>query len=405
MDATIRIKLSVMMFLQFFIKGAWFVTVGTFLIKNLQATGTQVGLTFMAQSIGAILPPFLIGLLADRYVAAQRLLWVLHIIGGILLWCAGSTVVFGNFYVLILFYMMAYMPTMALINTIAFRQMSNPDKEFPPIRVFGTAGWVVAGLIIGYTAWEQHGQLPYTFKMAAIASFILAFLALFLPATPPLKKDSSVSLGETLGLDALRLLKDRSYLVFFLASVALCIPLAFYYSFTNPFFNEIGIRSAAGIQALGQVSELLFMLLMPLFFIRLGVKYMLGMGMLAWVVRYALFRFGYLDGSEWPLVVGILLHGICFDFFFVTGQIYTNNKAGDRFKNAAQGLITLATYGVGMMMGSVLAGFVVDANATQDGFHRWDSIWIVPSLIAGMVLVVFLFLFKSGKKNINLSSK
>lgn len=244
MNATIRTKLSLMMFLQFFIKGSWFVTVGTFLIKNLHASGTQVGLTFMAQSIGAILPPFLIGLLADRYVAAERLLCMLHLIGGMLLWCAGSTAVFGNFYTYILLYMMAYMPSMGLINTIAFRQMHSPDREFPPVRVFGTIGWDVAGLIIGYTAWEQHGQLTNTFKMAAIASFVLSALALFLPHTPPLKKDGHVSFGDSLGLDALRLLKERSYLVFFLASVALCIPLAFYYSFTNPFFNEIGIRSA-----------------------------------------------------------------------------------------------------------------------------------------------------------------
>ncbi|SEL65953.1 MFS transporter [Parapedobacter koreensis] len=404
MNTTIRIKLSLMMFLQFFIKGSWFVTVGTFLIKNLQASGTQVGLTFMAQSIGAILPPFLIGLLADRYIAAQRLLCILHIIGGILLWCAGSTDVFGNFYIIILLYMMVYMPTMALINTISFRQMNNPDKEFPPIRVFGTLGWVVAGLIIGYTAWEQSGQLPNTFKMAALASGGMAVMTFFLPATPPLKRGGQVSLGDTLGLDALRLLKDRSYLVFFLASIALCIPLAFYYSFTNPFFNEIGVKSAAGIQAMGQVSELLFMLLMPFFFVRLGVKYMLGLGMLGWAIRYALFRLGYLSGSEWPLIAGILIHGICFDFFFVTGQIYTNNKAGDQFKNAAQGLITLATYGVGMMLGSVLAGFIVDANVTEDGFHHWETIWMVPSLIAGLVLVLFLFLFKT-QKTTNLPTK
>jgi nucleoside transporter len=382
------------MFLEFFIWGAWFVTLGTYLLRNLSATGTQVGVAFLTQSIGAIVAPFIIGLIADRFFSAQKILGVLHLAGALLLWRASSSPDFGSFYPNILTYMILYMPTLALVNSIAFRQMQNPQKEFATIRVLGTLGWIVAGLTIGWLNWEQSGSLRATFLMAAGASALLGVFSFMLPATPPVKRGQSTSLGDMLGLDAIGLLKNRSYLIFFLASIAICIPLAFYYGFTNPFLNEVGMKAAAGVQSLGQVSELLFMLLIPFFFTRLGVKKMLAIGMLAWVVRYAFFAYGDGQSNYWMLIAGIVLHGICYDFFFVTGQIYTDNLAGERFKSSAQGFITLATYGVGMLIGTLLSGRIFDNYQLSEGVHDWRMIWLIPAGIAGVVVVLFLLLFR-----------
>lgn len=397
MKLAVRLQLSTMMFLEFFIWGAWFVTMGTFLFNDLHTNAKDVGYAYLTQSIGAIIAPFIVGLIADRFIAAQLILGILHLIGAFLLWLAGSSADFGTFYPLLLFYMILYMPTLALVNSISFRQMDDPSKKFPAIRVWGTIGWIIAGLTIGWLGWEKSNALSLTFKMASVASGLLGFLSFTLPNTPPLKRNEKVSVGELLGLDAIRLLKQRSYLLFFLSSVAICIPLAFYYNFTNPFLNEAGMSSAAGKQSLGQMSELLFMLIMPLFFARLGVKKMLALGMLAWVIRYIFFAFGNVEANYWMLIGGIVLHGICYDFFFVTGQIYTDSVAGEKFKSAAQGLITLATYGVGMLIGFLISGPIVDAYKLADGTHNWQTVWLIPAGIALAVLLLFLLLFKEGK--------
>ena len=394
MSPTIRFKLSVMMFLEFFIWGAWFVTLGTYLVHNLRTSGTQVGVAFLTQSIGAIVAPFIIGLIADRFFSAQKILGVLHLAGAALLWRTSLAVDFTAFYPYLLTYMILYMPTLALVNSISFRQMENPQKEFAPIRVLGTLGWIVAGLTIGWLNWEQNGQLGLTFRMAAGASLLLGVFSFTLPATPPASKVGSSTVGELLGLEAIGLLKNRSYLIFFLASIAICVPLSFYYGFTNLFLNEVGMKSAAGVQSLGQVSEVLFMLLIPVFFIRLGVKKMLAIGMLAWAARYVFFAYGDGGNTYWLLIAGIIVHGICYDFFFVTGQIYTDNLAGEQSKSAAQGFITLATYGVGMLLGSLLSGQIVDAHKTTGDLHDWHAIWLIPAAIAAAVLAAFLLLFK-----------
>ncbi len=383
-----------MMFLEFFIWGAWFVTLGTYLLNNLKTSATEVGVAYLTQSIGAIVAPFIIALIADKYFSAQKILGILHLVGGALLWLGSTVGDFTSFYPYVLIYMIVYMPTLALVNSISFRQMTNPSKQFPFIRIFGTLGWIVAGLTIGWLGWEKAGTLILTFKTAAIASFILGIFSFTLPATPPLKTGKSTSLSDILGLDAIRLLKNRSYLVFFLSSVAICIPLAFYYNFTNPFLNEVGMKAAAGKQILGQVSEVLFMALMPLFFSRLGVKKMLALGMFAWVLRYVFFAYGNIESNYWMLIMGIVMHGICYDFFFVTGQIYTDNLAGERFKSAAQGFITLATYGVGMLIGFSISGPIVDSYKTGANAHNWQQIWLIPAGIAAVVLVLFLLLFK-----------
>lgn len=384
-----------MMFLEFFIWGAWFVTMGTYLGKQLSASGVETGLAYQTQSVGAIIAPFIIGLIADRFFPAQRILGVLHLAGAFLLWQASQAQGFSGFYSYVLPYMIVYMPTLALVNAISFRQMQNPEKEFAGVRVLGTIGWIVAGLLIGYFNWESNSHLELTFQMAAGASLLLGVFSFFLPNTPPLKpRNEPVTARDLLGLDALSLLKDRSFLTFFVASVLICVPLAFYYNFTNPFLNEVGMEKAAAKMSMGQMSEVLFMLLMPFFFVRLGVKKMLLVGMATWVLRYVLFAFGDTDGSNWMLLLGIIVHGICYDFFFVTGQIYTDNRAGERFKSAAQGLITLATYGAGMFVGSLVSGYVVDAYANASGGHDWTTIWLIPAGIAGVILLLFAFSFR-----------
>lgn len=395
MGISTRIQLSVMMFLEFFIWGAWFVTMGTYLGKELSASGVETGVAYQTQSVGAIIAPFIIGLIADRFFPAQRILGVLHLVGAVLLWQASQAAGFSGFYAYVLPYMILYMPTLALVNAISFRQMQNPEKEFSGVRVLGTVGWIVAGLIIGYLNWESNGQLELTFQMAAGASLLLGIFSFFLPHTPPLKpRNEPVTARDLLGLDALSLLKDRSFLSFFIASVLICVPLSFYYNFTNPFLNEIGMEQAAAKMSMGQMSEVLFMLLMPFFFVRLGVKKMLLVGMAAWILRYVLFALGDTGGNYWMLILGIVLHGICYDFFFVTGQIYTDARAGERFKSAAQGLITLATYGAGMFVGSLVSGYIVDAYATADGGHNWMNIWMIPAGIAAVILALFAFSFR-----------
>lgn len=390
------IKLSVMMFLEFFIWGAWFVTMGTFLSQSFDANGGQMAMAYETQSIGAIIAPFIIGLIADRYFAAQKILGFLHLIGAGLLYMAATSTNFDAFYPYILIYMILYMPTLALVNSVSFRHLTD-KKVFAWIRVFGTIGWIVAGWVIAFYAWESENTLQNTFMVAAGASALLGLFSFILPNTPPVvDKSEKVSVSDILGLDAIAMLKDKRYLIFFIASILICIPLAFYYQHANQFLNEIGMEKAAGKMTYGQMSEVFFMLLLPLFLKRYGIKMTLFVGMLAWVIRYLLFAYGDAGEGTWMLIFGIVLHGVCYDFFFVSGQIYTDFKAGEKFKSSAQGLITLATYGLGMLIGFRLAGYITDLNSITDG-HNWEAIWTFPAIFAGVVLVLFLLLFKNEK--------
>ena len=393
---TIKIKLSFMMFLEFFIWGGWFVTMGTFLSQSFKASGSQLAMAYETQSIGAIIAPFIIGLIADRYFSAQKILGFLHLVGAIILYLAGNSSDFLSFYPFVLIYMILYMPTLALVNSVAFRQMKDPSKEFPPIRVFGTVGWIFAGLTIGYLGWESQKLLANTFYLTAIASLVLGIFSFSLPDTPPTTNRSDYSINKILGLDALSLLKDTKYLIFFISSILICIPLAFYYQHANQFLNEIGMPSAAAVMTLGQISEAFFILLLPVFLKRYGIKITLIVGMLAWVVRYILFAYGDVGENTWMLIFGVILHGICYDFFFVSGQIYTDYKAGDQFKSSAQGIITLATYGLGMFVGFRLAGYITDQFTNSSG-HDWTQIWLIPSGFALFVLFLFMITFKNEK--------
>jgi nucleoside transporter len=395
MKLTTKLQLSLLFFLEFFIWGGWFVTMGTFLSQSFNASGSQLAMAYETQSIGAIIAPFIIGLIADRYFAAQKILGILHLVGAGLLFLAGASENFSSFYPYIFVYMLLYMPTLSLANAIAFHQMENPSKEFAPIRVLGSLGWIIAGFSIGYFAWESSQVLEYTFYMTSVASALLGVYSFFLPNTPPkIKPDEKVSLKSILGLDALVLFKDRSYLIFFIASVLVCIPLAFYYQHANQFFNEVGMQAAAAKMIFGQISEVFFLLLLPVFLNRFGLKKVLVFGVLAWGLRYLLFAYGDAGQNVWMLLFGIILHGICYDFFFVSGQIYTDFKAGEQYKSAAQGLITLATYGVGMLIGFRLAGWLTDQYVNDSG-HYWKEIWIQPAIFSFVILILFLFSFKN----------
>ena len=397
MKLATRVQLSVMMFLEFFIWGGWFVTMGTYLSKTLQATDIQNGLAYGTQSLGAIIAPFIIGLIADRFFPAQKILGVLHLAGAALLYYVSTVDNFSDFYAPLLGYMILYMPTLALVNSVSFKQLTNPEKEFSSIRVWGTIGWIVAGLIIGWLAWEQKGLLVNTFRLTAALSAVLGVFSFTLPNTPPAAAGSKITMREIIGLDALSLLKDKSFLIFFLSSMLICIPLAFYYQETNKFLNELNVSGAAAKMSMGQMSEMVFMVLMPLFFRKLGIKKMLLLGMLAWVIRYLLFGFGDAGSGVSLLYIGIILHGICYDFFFVTGQIYTDERAGEKIRSSAQGMITLATYGVGMLIGFWFAGIISEHFKTADG-HDWKNIWMVPAAIAAAVTLLFLVFFKDPKK-------
>lgn len=400
MNTTIRIKLSIMMFLEFFIWGAWFVTLGTFLASNLNASGAETASVFSTQSWGAIIAPFIIGLIADRYFNAEKILGILHLAGAFLMYQMYVSNDVGVFYTYVLSYMILYMPTLALVNSVSFNQMKDPEKEFANIRVWGTIGWIVAGLSISYLFhWDStegisQGLLKNTFLLAGIAAFVLGLFSFSLPKTPPkVASTEKIKIGDILGLDALKLLKDKNFAIFFISSILICIPLAFYYQNAHPFLTHAGLENPTGKMAIGQISETLFLLLLPVFFVRFGFKKTILLGMLAWAIRYVLFAFG--DGQElsFMLIIGIALHGICYDFFFVAGQIYTNSKAGEKYKSAAQGLITLATYGIGMLVGFIVAGYITDNYKMVDGSVDWKMVWIIPAGIALAVFLLFAFFF------------
>lgn len=398
MNLKIRSQLSLMMFIEYFVWGCWYVTMGTYLLQTLKFDGNQVGLAYSALSISAIISPFFVGMIADRFFAAERALGVLHLIGGVLMYLISTVSDFGSFYPLLFAYTLCYMPTLALTNAVCFHQMSDPGKEFPNVRVFGTIGWIAAGLLLGNLKLEASVmQMTLTSGL----SFVMAIYSFTLPHTPPKKKGEKVTVSDVLGLEALGLMKNISFAVVVVASILICIPLSFYYNLANPFLNEIGMENAASKMTMGQASEFFFLLVMPLFFARLGVKKMIAFGMAAWTIRYLLFAFGNVEAGVWMLYAGIILHGICYDFFFVTGQIFVDNKAPAHLRSAAQGMITVATYGIGMFIGSIISGKVLDAYTEKNGeavTHLWQQVWVVPAALAGVVLILFMLIFKEDKE-------
>ena len=391
-----------MMFLQFFIWGAWYTTIAVYMTHHGMETLTHWPYT--VNPIAAIVAPFFLGLVADRYFATEKVLGVLHLLGGVVMFAvpraAGAPVVF---ILLLLFYNLCYMPTLGLANSLAFHHIQSQEKQFPLIRVFGTAGWIVAGLFISFVLGPLIGVVPEPTALpiytTATASVLLGLFSFVLPHTPPPGAGQRVSLRSILGLDALAQLGDRAFYVFIAASLLLCIPLAAYYNFTQIFLGDAGITRIAATQSLGQMSEVIFMLLMPVFFVRLGVKRMLMVGMAAWVVRYALFAVAAPGALLSLIIIAILLHGVCYDFFFVTGQIYVDKKSTPAIRGQAQGFLVLVTYGVGMLIGAQVAGNVYNrflGGAASLTLERWPSFWMLPAGFAAVVLLLFAALFRPG---------
>lgn len=393
-----------MMFLQYFVYGSWLVTMGTWMGQTLLFDGAEIGHAYGTPALAAILSPLLVGMIADRFFATERVLAILHLLGAGLLYYATTQTTFAGFYVAILAYTLCFMPTLALSNSLSFHHLGNPAREFPRVRVLGTIGWIAAGIIIGQMRVEATA-LPL--QIGAAVSVVLALYALTLPHTPPHAAGKPLSLRDVFGLDALALMRDRSFAVFVIGSFLLCIPLQFYYAFTNLFLNEVGMAEPASKMTFGQMSEIFFMLLMPFFFIRLGVKKMLLVGMAAWAIRYVLFAYGDSGSMIWMLYGGIILHGICYDFFFVTGQIYVDQQASVRIRAAAQGFIALVTLGAGQFVGSWLSGIVVQANSVPGPgdvpVHDWTSIWLVPAVGAIGVMLLFAFFFRPGDSQASLN--
>lgn len=388
-----------MMFLQFFIWGSWYVTLGSYL-GELGFLGSDVGDVYSTISLAAIVAPLFVGMIADRFFAAQRVLAVMHLLGGILLFVVAQMETTSEVYWTLLLYSLCYMPTLAIANAVAFYQLSDPETQFPSIRVLGTFGWIVAGLIIGLLQVELTST---PLLIGAGASIVMGIYCFTLPNTPPQAKGESASIGKLLGLDAWQLMRDRSFFILIISSLLISIPLSFYYAFANPFLNESGMEYTAAIMGVGgQGTEVIFLFLMPFFFRKVGVKWMIVLGMLCWVIRYVLFAYGNNEELIFMFYIGILLHGLCYDFFFVTGQIYVDKAAPKAVRSSAQGLITLVTYGIGMYIGSIVAGRVVDYY-TVDGVKAWTDIWLFPAMLAAIVLGVFLILF-TERKQLNLKN-
>lgn len=397
MTLTTRIKLMVMMFLMFSTWGAWYGQMGKYLFTTLHATGDQIGSAYATFSIASIVAPFFMGMVADRFFSAQKVMGVLNILGAIILYFLIQNQDPDTFFWYILAYTLTFAPNLALSSSIAMNQMQNPEKEFPSIRVIGTIAWIVVTNIVGFYG---VGDKVTIFQIAMFNSVAWAIFAFTLPNTPP-KATKATSFGQILGTDAFVLFKDRSFLVFFICSILVCIPLSFYYAHANLSLTESNMTNVENKMSLGQVSEVLFMLLIPFALSKFGIKKMLIVGLIAWIIRFVCFGYGDGISSEWMLYLAIILHGVCYDFFFVTGQIYTDNKAGEKIKNSAQGLITLATYGIGMGIGSILSGKVLDKYTTKIGevsTHDWTAVWMVPAAISAVVLLIFILVFKDNTR-------
>ncbi len=387
----VKPRLSLMMFLNYVVWGAWYVVIGTYLTQTLHFTGTQTGAVFGTTALACMISPFFVGLIADRFFATERLLCALHMIGAVLLYLVSTVTTFTAVYLLMLAYCLCFFPTLALINSLTLRNVANPPEDFPRIRVFATVGHIVINVVIG-TLQMERAATP--FLISAGASVVMGLYCLTLPHTPPKAKGEAFSWRTAIGLDALVMMKDRSFAVFVIASVLACIPLAFYFTFTNAYLNEAGVTNAAGKMTLGQVAEIVMMLMMPFLYRRLRLKSILLLGLGAWSLRYVMLAFGNASDLMWLFYGAILLHGICYDFFFMTGQLYTDQEAPPHLRGTAQGLIMFLTYGLGMFLGSLLSGWTVDFFTTPEG-RDWQRFWLSSAASSFVILLLLAVFFRS----------
>jgi nucleoside transporter len=387
-----------MMFLNYVIWGAWYVTLGTYLTATLKFTGTEAGAVFGTVALACMISPFFVGMVADRYFSTEKVLATLHLLGAVFLYLVTTVTTFGAVYWLLLAHCLCYFPTMSLTNSLTMRQVKDAGADFPLIRVLGTLGWIFIGQTVGRMGVETTAT---PFLLACGASIVMSLYSLTLPHTPPGDRGKGVSVRTILGLDALVMLKDRSYLVFVIASVLACIPLTFYFSFTNAYLNEVGVVNAAGKMTLGQMSEVLMMLTMPFVFRRVTLKAILLIGLMAWSVRYGLLAYGNAGNGMWMFYIAILLHGVCYDFFFMTGQLYTDQKAPVNLRGTAQGFLTFLTYGLGMFIGSLLSGWAVDFFTTTVGnttVRNWTGFWLSSAMSALLILLLVGVFFRDNSK-------
>lgn len=382
-----------MMLLQYLIQGAWYVTMGTFLSKTLHCTDIEIGKAYGFTALAFIISPLFMGLVADRFFDSEKLLGILHLVGAILLYAMFQSATFDHFFGLLIVYMLLYAPTVALTSSITMQQVGNPEKDFPSIRVFGTIGWIIAGVMINALHISEYSPTP--FLLASIGSGVLGLFAFTLPRTAPKMQKKSSSLYQMLGLNALSLMKDRSIALLLVCVFLIYIPITFYFQLTNMFMNELGWENTASTQTLGQVSEIGFMLLLPLLMRWLGLKRMILLGMIAWALRYLLFAYADIDTNAWAVYGGIILHGICYDFLFVSTQIYLDKKAPDDLRSSLQALVATVTYGFGMFIGAYVTGFVAKQFMLHDTLHDWKSIWLVAMTSVGVVTLLFWVLFQN----------
>ena len=391
----VNIRLSVMMFLQYGIWGAWYVTAGNFMSAHGMAS--SIHWAYTVSPIAAIVSPFFLAMIADRFFSTEKVLGVLHLVGGLALVLAPSAagISTGLFLFLLLVNMLCYMPTVGLTNSLAFSHLDNQEKQFPVIRVFGTLGWIAAGIFVSGILGADQTATP--FIVAGIASFAMGLFSFTLPHTPPPAAGQKVTARSILGIDAFNQIKSRPFIVFLISAFLLCIPLAVYYSYAPVFVNDSGISNPAFKMSFGQMSEAFFILLMPFLFPILGIKRMLLVGMGAWALRYVLFSLGAPDAVFWMILGGIILHGICYDFFFVAGFIYVDKAAVPQIRAQAQGFVVLATYGLGMLIGTQVGGMLFNKVINRldgDVLAQWQHFWIYPAVLAFAVMIFFGLLFK-----------
>jgi nucleoside transporter len=386
----LKIRLCVMMFLQYVIWGAWYVTITTYLTQTLGFTGAQAGWVFSTVSIASLVSPFFVGLVADRFFATERVMAFLYVVSAVLVYLVTTVTTFPAVFGLMLAFCLCYFPTVALTNSITMQSLKDPGKDFPPIRTLGTLGFIVVVSVVSLLQWEASAN---QFVFAAGASVLMAIYSLVaLPHTPPPARGQQVTWQRAVGLDTLGMMKQPTFAVFIIASILACIPLTFYYSFANAYLNDLGAPNPGFMMTLGQWAELVMLLVMPVLFRIVSIRGVLLIGLASWAARYLLLAFGNVDTGIWMFYVAILLHGACYDFFFVAGQLYTDQEAPGHLRSSAQGFITFVTYGIGMFLGSVLSGYA------RDYFPEWRTFWLSSAMMSGLIFLMVFFFFRTKVK-------